>query len=123
MNTEEKTDFQLHYEKYVPVLQELRRKFTIPWQLLIKNEDPFEQKLYDWFPAHCVAAIKARQEERLYAERAGKILFALSTDDPHETDVVVLEAKKKLRSRLGMKEPERQSFSESVEEEEINAIH
>lgn len=101
MNMEEKSDFQRHYDKMHMVFQQLRRKFAIPWQELIHqapNED--YTKLQTWFPEHCALLAIERAKEREFAEKAGKILFNLFSEDDTETDLLVIQARKQLKEKL-----------------------
>lgn len=98
MDKAEKNDMQIHFERYGAVLKELKGKFRIPWQKIVKVQGEEDARLKDWFPESVLPHIRRRSAEKLYAERAGKILFNLFEDDPDETDPVVIEAKKKLKN-------------------------
>ncbi len=96
MNVEEKIAMHRHMALFKPVLQQLSLKFRIPWQMLVRRGDE-DERLREWFPEEILPYIRNRREQKLYAERAGKILFNLFDDDPEEIDFLVIEAKKKLR--------------------------
>lgn len=98
MDKDEKIALKVHMVQYKQVLKELNRRFRIPWQEIVKMEGQEDKRLKEWFPETVLPFIRNRVAERLYAERAGKILFNLFDDDENETDAVVLQAKKKLRN-------------------------
>lgn len=100
MNEEEKNDFRKHQKLFQAVLNDIYNRARLPWQLLIRPE-PEDPRLSEWFDPKVLIYVRSRREQRLIAERAGKILFALNDDDPSESDPIVLAGKKKLRAMMG----------------------
>lgn len=99
MNTEEKTAFIKHQEKYSKVMEQVYNRARIPWQLIIQPA-PRDPRLEEWFGPEVLAYAQTREQQRLLAERAGKILFNINIDEPNECDPYVLQGKKKARKIL-----------------------
>jgi hypothetical protein len=97
MDKDEKIAFRLHSFKFKDVLKELSRRFRIPWQDIVKIDMGMDERMNEWFDGCVLPCVKCRVAERLYAERAGKILFNLFDEDENEKDGLVIEAKQKLR--------------------------
>lgn len=101
MNKDEKNDFINHYSQYKQVLEQLKTKFKIPWQYLIKEDTQEITNIYNWFEPEIASRIIEKIEQRKAAERAGKILFDLmNRDNAIEFDHLVIEGRKKIQSLM-----------------------
>lgn len=92
-------DFKEHKEKYKQVLDKIARLIVKYPELSVS--EMLDSDRYSHIPRP-EDAMEIDQNERLFAERVGKIIFNMKEDDPYETDLVVVEAKKKCRAIFGM---------------------